>query len=90
MLRNTTGIIDMDYYLSDNEGHIMCCFCMEEDDYLPSGKAFMQGILVPFLKVREDNITLLRNGGFGSSDSNNDKHKPTIALMNDEQLSDAQ
>lgn len=90
MLRNTAGIIDMDYYLSDNEGHIMCCFCMEEDDYLPSGKAFMQGIVVPFLKVREDNITLLRNGGFGSSDSNNDKHKPTIALMNDEQLSDAQ
>lgn len=76
-LRNTIGVIDMDYCLSDNEGHIIVRFSVDEPIYLPAGKAFMQGIIVPFLKVREDNTISLRNGGFGSSDA--DKYKQPIA-----------
>ena len=68
-LVNTTGIIDSDYYQSDNGGHIMAKITTDSDVTLKAGTAFMQGIILPFIKAETDNggITY-RNGGFGSTD----------------------
>lgn len=67
-LRNTAGVIDSDYYMSDNEGHIMARICVEEDTRIDAGKAFMQGIIIPYIKVSDDSADGKRNGGFGSTD----------------------
>ena len=67
-LRNTIGVIDADYCQSDNYGHIKARLVSEEDCELVSGKAFMQGIIIPFLKVDDDAAKGVRNGGFGSTD----------------------
>ena len=66
-LKNTVGDIDSDYYYSDNEGHIMAKIVCDEPFKLEAGKAFMQGIILPYYKVDDDNITEVRNGGFGST-----------------------
>lgn len=66
-LRNTCGIIDMDYCFSDNEGHIMAKLAVEENTIIPCGKAFMQGIILPFITVSNDRAFGTRNGGFGST-----------------------
>lgn len=70
MLANTVGIIDEDFYYSDNEGHIHIkilnngnnSFSVEE------GKGFCQGIFVPFGITVDDNVETKRNGGWGSTD----------------------
>lgn len=68
-LINTAGIIDRDYWRSDNQGHIMCKFSVENGIFLEAGKAFMQGIIVPYLTVENDKPKeIKRNGGFGSTD----------------------
>lgn len=67
-LANTCGIIDSDYCHSDNEGHIIAKFTTNEDCVVEQGKAFMQGIIVPFFKTDDDKSTEKRNGGFGSTD----------------------
>ena len=66
-LRNTCGTIDCDYYNSSNEGHIMAKFTCEEPFTLEQGVAMMQGIILPFYKVEDDNVDKERNGGFGST-----------------------
>ena len=66
-LKNTVGDIDSDYYYSDNEGHIMAKITCDEPFTLDMGKAFMQGIILPYYKVDDDNTTDVRNGGFGST-----------------------
>ena len=50
-----------------NEGHIMAK--LQADSYfsLDGGKAFMQGIILPYFKVDDDNSDEVRNGGFGST-----------------------
>ena len=53
-LNNTVGIIDSDYYYSDNEGK--------------AGDGFMQGIFVEYGITLDDDVTEVRNGGFGSTD----------------------
>lgn len=66
-LDNTLGIIDSDYYFSDNEGHIMAKFRTETPTILNQGQKFMQGIFLPFGITTDDNCDGVRNGGFGST-----------------------
>ena len=70
-LNNTVGIIDSDYYYSDNEGHIF--IKVSNDSYegktvtVAAGEAFAQGIFVEYGITVDDNATARRNGGFGST-----------------------
>ena len=70
-LDNTVGIIDSDYYYSDNEGHIfvkLTCDAKEEKEVLlKKGSAFVQGIFIQFGITYDDDVTDVRNGGFGST-----------------------
>ena len=68
-LANSVGIVDADYSLSDNEGHIFMKMVNDGvlDLQLEKGKAFCQGILLRYSTVQDDNVEAVRNGGFGSS-----------------------
>ncbi|MCR5294978.1 MAG: deoxyuridine 5'-triphosphate nucleotidohydrolase [Lachnospiraceae bacterium] len=70
-LDNTVGVIDSDYYDSDNEGHILVSVSNETNKRkvlsLKAGSAFVQGVFVPFGTVVNDAPGRLRNGGFGST-----------------------
>ena len=70
-LANTVGIIDSDYYYSDNEGHIFVKLRNEGDKPLVirQGEAMCQFIFVPFLLADGDSFERgeERNGGFGST-----------------------
>lgn len=68
-LYNTAGIIDSDYQFSDNEGHIKVKMSADKPLMLKQGSGFMQGIILPYLKVDDDNCIKNRNGGFGSTDN---------------------
>lgn len=71
-LANGTGIIDGDYYYSDNEGHIFVKLRNEGDKalFIKQGDAFAQMIFMPFLLADGDSFDEgnVRNGGFGSTD----------------------
>ena len=69
-LDNTCGIIDSDYFNSDNEGHIFvkmtnCGHGMLE---VEKGDAICQGIFMKYLLTDDDDTTGERNGGLGSTD----------------------
>ena len=70
-LNNTVGIIDSDYYNSDNEGHIFAKITNDTNEEkvigLKSGEGFMQGIFVEYGITEDDDATGIRNGGFGST-----------------------
>lgn len=70
-LDNTVGIIDGDYFGSDNEGHIFVKITNDSNDdkiiILNSGSGFTQGIFVPYGITIDDNVGGIRNGGFGST-----------------------
>ena len=70
-LNNTVGIIDSDYYYSDNEGHIMAKITNDTNEEkileLPEYKGFMQGIFVEYGITTDDECEGVRNGGFDSS-----------------------
>ena len=70
-LNNTVGIIDSDYYYSDNEGHIFAKITNDSNEgkvlSLKKGDAFMQGIFVEYGITFDDDATVIRNGGFGST-----------------------
>lgn len=68
-LDNTVGIIDQDYFYSDNEGHIWAKFTNWSDKpvVIPAGQAYMQGIFINYALTDNDNTTAVRNGGFGST-----------------------
>ncbi len=70
-LNNTVGIIDSDYYGSDNEGHIFAKVTNDTNENKPvqleAGKGFMQGIFVEYGITFDDEVTDERNGGFGST-----------------------
>lgn len=74
-LANTAGIIDEDYYYSDNEGHIFIKLVndsiigMAQPIEIKKGDAFCQGIFLPFGITEDDEVTKVRNGGFGSTDN---------------------
>lgn len=70
-LANTVGIIDSDYYYSDNEGHIFMKLVndssLSETIRFNQGDAFCQGIFVEYGITYDDEATGTRNGGFGST-----------------------
>lgn len=66
-LDNTIGVIDSDYYNSDNEGHIMAKMHSDKPVQIQQGKSFMQGVFLPFGITEEDACDGVRNGGFGST-----------------------
>lgn len=66
-LANTVGIIDSDYYNSDNEGHIMVKLIADEPFEVKTGDRFVQGIFMEYGIAVNDEATGTRNGGFGSS-----------------------
>ena len=71
-LNNTVGIIDSDYYYSDNEGHMFIKVTNDTNEgrtvELKPGTGFAQGIFLPFGITADDACTSSRNGGFGSTD----------------------
>jgi len=70
-LNNTVGIIDSDYFYSDNEGHIFAKITNDTNEEktveLEAGAGFMQGIFVEYGITMDDDVTEIRNGGFGST-----------------------
>lgn len=68
---NTVGIIDSDYYKSDNEGHIFCKVTNDGKEGKPvsieAGIGFMQGIFMEYGITMDDDVAKVRNGGFGST-----------------------
>ncbi|MGN0108247.1 MAG: deoxyuridine 5'-triphosphate nucleotidohydrolase [Hominilimicola sp.] len=70
-MNNTVGIIDSDYYNSDNEGHIFCKIMNDTNEdktvSLNKGAGFCQGIFVEYGITFDDDVTDERNGGFGST-----------------------
>ena len=70
-LNNTVGVVDSDYYRSDNEGHIFVKITNDSKEgkilELPAGSGFAQGIFLPFGITEDDEAEGVRNGGFGST-----------------------
>lgn len=70
-LNNTVGIIDSDYYDSDNEGHIMAKITNDSNEgktvEISAGMGFMQGIFLEYGITVDDDVCEKRNGGFGST-----------------------
>lgn len=68
-LCNTVGIVDSDYYVSDNQGHIFIKIVNwgEKTLNINKGEAFAQGIIQYYDKTVDDDVGLTRNGGFGST-----------------------
>ncbi len=70
-LDNTVGIIDSDYFYSDNEGHIQAKITNDSREgktaVLEAGKGFMQGVFVEYGITVDDDVRTNRNGGFGST-----------------------
>lgn len=70
-LNNTVGIIDSDYYNSDNEGHIFIKITNDSNEGktvdIPAGGGFAQGIFIPYGITADDDTAAARNGGFGST-----------------------
>ncbi len=70
-MNNTVGIIDSDYFYSDNEGHIFVKLTNDSKEnktvIVEAGQGFVQGLFIPFGITEDDNVSALRNGGFGST-----------------------
>ena len=68
-LNNTVGIIDSDYFYSDNEGHIMIKLVNRGDKEINilAGKGFAQGVFMQYGITVDDDCDGVRNGGFGST-----------------------
>ncbi|WP_373214175.1 deoxyuridine 5'-triphosphate nucleotidohydrolase [Ruminococcus sp. 5_1_39BFAA] len=68
---NTVGIIDSDYFYSDNEGHIFAKLTNDTNEgktvTIPAGTGFAQGIFVEYGITVDDDVTDIRNGGLGST-----------------------
>ena len=70
-LNNTVGIIDSDYFYSDNEGHIFIKITNDSNEGkvldIPAGQGFAQGLFFIYGITEDDDTTEIRNGGFGST-----------------------
>ncbi len=70
-LNNTVGIIDSDYFYSDNEGHMFSKITNDSREdkmvIIEKGSGFMQGIFVEYGITVDDDAASVRNGGFGST-----------------------
>ena len=68
-LNNTVGIIDSDYFHSDNEGHIFVKITNDSNEgktvCVEAGTGFAQGIFVEYGITVDDDVCEIRNGGFG-------------------------
>lgn len=66
-LNNTVGIIDSDYFYSDNEGHMFSKITNDTNEEktidIAQGEGFMQGIFVEYGITLDDDVTDVRNGG---------------------------
>lgn len=70
-LNNTVGIIDSDYFYSDNEGHIFIKLTNDSNENkileVKKGQGIVQGIFMNYGLVEDDDTSESRNGGFGST-----------------------
>lgn len=70
-LDNTVGVIDSDYFYSDNEGHIFIKITNDSNEgkivEVKAGQGFAQGIFMQYGIVEDDDTVEERNGGFGST-----------------------
>lgn len=70
-LNNTVGVIDADYYDSDNEGHIFVKITNDSNEnktlVIDKGTAFSQGIFMQYGITDDDDVDTIRNGGLGST-----------------------
>ncbi|MDD4816211.1 MAG: deoxyuridine 5'-triphosphate nucleotidohydrolase [Clostridia bacterium] len=70
-LNNTVGIIDSDYFYSENEGHIHIKLTNDTNENkiveISQGQGLAQGIFLEYGITIDDNATATRNGGFGST-----------------------
>ena len=70
-LNNSTGIVDSDYYYSDNEGHIFLKLTNDTNENktleINQGDGIVQGIFVEYGITYDDECEGIRNGGFGST-----------------------
>lgn len=70
-LNNTVGIIDSDYFHSDNEGHIFIKLTNDSKEgkllEVAKGSGFAQGIFLEYGITVDDEAEGVRNGGFGST-----------------------
>ena len=71
-LDNTVGIIDSDYFNAENEGHIFIKMtnCGDKPLAVEAGKAFAQGVFLPYGITEDDDCVAVRYGGLGSTDAN--------------------
>jgi dUTP pyrophosphatase len=72
-LNNTMGVIDSDYYYSDNEGHIFVKITNDSNEgktvTVKQGDGFAQAIFIPYGITYSDDASTIRNGGMGSTDA---------------------
>lgn len=70
-MNNTVGIIDSDYFYSDNEGHIFVKMTNASNEgktlTVEKGTGFTQGIFLEYGITVDDSAEGIRNGGFGST-----------------------
>lgn len=75
-MNNTVGIIDSDYYHSDNEGHMFIKVMNDSREGLSvsvkEGEGVAQGIFVQYGITVDDEVEKIRNGGFGSTNDLSD------------------
>ena len=73
-MNNTVGIIDSDYYFSDNEGHIFVKLTNDTNEErtisIVQGSGMVQGIFFQYGITEDDHVNEVRNGGFGSTTKN--------------------
>lgn len=70
-MNNTVGIIDSDYFNSDNEGHIFVKLTNDSNEgktlAVEQGTGIVQGIFLEYGITVDDDAEGIRNGGFGST-----------------------
>lgn len=73
-MNNTVGVIDSDYYDSDNEGHIFLKMTNDSNEgktvTVSQGNGMAQGIFFQYGITEDDQAEEERNGGFGSTTKN--------------------
>lgn len=78
-LNNTVGIIDSDFYNSNNEGHIFLKLTNDTNESktlkVKSGNGIAQGIFTEYGITYDDKVQNVRNGGWGSTDAKREKAK---------------
>lgn len=70
-LDNTVGVVDSDYFYSDNEGHLFVKLTNDSTENktlsINQGDGLFQALFIPYGITYSDNATAKRNGGLGST-----------------------